>query len=85
MSCLRLGFINVRGRMSDNWRASLALLYYGSCDLLCVTETRYIGHEIYSLDRHSITSTNQGRDPIVAASKGRLSGGMYLPGTAKAR
>jgi hypothetical protein len=85
MSCLRIGYINVRGLMSDEWRASLALLDSGSCDLLFVAETWYVGHDFYSLDRHFITSTTQGRDAKVAAAKGRPSGGMYLLGTAEAR
>lgn len=85
MSRLRIGYINVRGLMSDKWRASLALLDSGSCDLLFVAETWYVGHDFYSLDRHFITSTTQGRDAKVAAAKGRPSGGMYLLGTAEAR
>jgi hypothetical protein len=34
--------------MSDKWRASLALLDSGSCDLLFVAETWYFGHDIYT-------------------------------------
>lgn len=85
MSGLQIGYINVCGLMSDKWRASLALLGSGSCDLLFVAETWYVGHDIYSLDRHFITSTTQGRQAKVAAAKGRPSGDMYLLGIAEAR
>jgi len=50
MSRLRIGYINVRGLISDKWRASLALLDSRSCDLLFVAETWYVGYNFYSLD-----------------------------------
>jgi hypothetical protein len=71
--------------MSDKWRASLALLDSRSCDLLFVAETWYVSYDFYSLDRHFITSTTQGRDAKVIVAKGRPSSSIYLLGTAEAR
>lgn len=45
MSCLRIGYVNVRGLMSDKWCASLALLDSESCDLLFVLLTVTSSHQ----------------------------------------
>src|SRR5438270_4917374 len=80
-SPLRIGYINVRGLSPLKWEACCRLVdtVY---DFLFVAETWFVDHKTYTRDRRFIFSTPK---PPCSGKTGRVSGGVYLLGTRRAR